>query len=181
MGAEAALTAGLAAAGEDRDLLFLKAGLLEARGNVNGAITVYETLYAQDSGDPVVANNLASLLTSQRADPAALERAYALARRLRGSEVPQFQDTWGWILHLRGESAQALAGSASVQIHLGEALLAAGRKSEARTQFERALGLAGTPGAASEAEAETARRRIAEIDSPPETEGKRAAAAETDG
>lgn len=191
MGAEAALTAGLAATGEDRDLLFLKAGLLEARGNVNGAISVYETLYAQDSGDPVVANNLASLLTSQRADPAALERAYALARRLRGSEVPQFQDTWGWILHLRGESAQAaailapaaqaLAGSASVQIHLGEALLAAGRKSEARTQFERALGLAGTPGAASEAEAETARRRIAEIDSPPETEGKRAAAAETDG
>lgn len=190
MGAEAALTAGLAATREDRDLLFLKAGLLEAYGNVNGAIKVYETLYAQDSGDPVVANNLASLLTSQRADPAALERAYALARRLRGSEVPQFQDTWGWILHLRGESAQAaailapaaqaLAGNAAVQIHLGEALLAAGRKSEARTQFERALALAETPGAVSEAQAEAARRRIAEIDSPPETEGKRAAA-ETDG
>ena len=36
------------------------------------------------SGSALVANNLASLLSSHRADPAALERAFAIARRLQG-------------------------------------------------------------------------------------------------
>lgn len=190
-GAEAALTAGLAAT-EDADLLFLQAGLLESRGNYNGAIAVYETLYARDSGNAVVANNLASLLTTQRADPGSLERAHAIARRLRGSQVPQFQDTYGWILHRRGDSAQAivflapaaaaLGDNALVQFHLGEALLATGRKAEARAQFERVLALAGTPGAAPAAQTEAARGRIAEIDAPPAAQGERdAAGTQTEG
>jgi len=56
----------------------------------------------------VVANNLASLLTAHRTDDASLDRAYRIARRLRGIDVPAFQDTYGWIAHRRGDYAEAL-------------------------------------------------------------------------
>ena len=105
--AEAALDAGLAAA-QSAALRFAKAGILETRGDIEGAIAAYETLYAADTGSPVLANNLASLISSYRDDPESLARAFAVARRLRGSEVPQFQDTYGWILHRRGDNDQAL-------------------------------------------------------------------------
>ena len=60
--ADAALEQGIAAAGEaNGDLLFLRAGLREFRGDLAGAIADYETLYARSSDSPVLANNLASL------------------------------------------------------------------------------------------------------------------------
>ena len=89
-------------------LAFLKAGLLEAQGDIDGAIALYEAIYARDNTSQVIANNLASLIASNRPDAASLERAFAIARRLRGSSVPQFQDTYGWILHRRGDAEQAL-------------------------------------------------------------------------
>jgi tetratricopeptide (TPR) repeat protein len=145
----AALEAGIAAAPDAADLVVAKAGLLEAAGDVAGAIALYETLYARDSSDEVVANNLASLLTGQGAEPAELERAFALARRLRDSEVPQFRDTYGWILYLRGDpeaalghlapAAEALPGNALVQFHRAEAELALGRRAAARAAYARAL------------------------------------------
>lgn len=169
--AEAALVEGRAATGEDAELLFLAAGTAENRGDIEEAIALYETLYARDSGNAVVANNLASLLSTSRADPESLERAFVVARRLRGSDSPYFQDTYGWILHRRGDSAQALPlleqaaatlpGNAQVQGHRAEALLALGRRPEARAAFEEVAALApGSP------EAEAARARIAEIDAP---------------
>ena len=70
-GAEAAATldAGLAANPGDADLMFARAGLAEAAGDREGAIALYEALYARDTGAPVVANNLASLLATTRGDP----------------------------------------------------------------------------------------------------------------
>ncbi len=106
--AEAALAARLAAASEEGELLLLQAGLLEARRDFEGAIAIYEALYARDSADPLLANNLASLLSTHRTDPESLGRTFAVARRLRGSDVPHFQDTYGWILHRRGEAQFAL-------------------------------------------------------------------------
>ena len=143
--AEAALEAGIAAADDPAQLLFTRAGLQEARGDIPGAIASYEDLYARDSGVLVVANNLASLLTQQGLEAGTdtatsvetLDRAHAIARRLRDSEVPHFRDTYGWILHLRGDSAsaldylvpasEALPDNALVQVHRGEAELALGR------------------------------------------------------
>ena len=108
--AEAALEQGIAATGgapgeANGDLLFLRAGLRESRGDLAGAIADYETLYARSSDSPVLANNLASLLTAQGSDAATLARANAIARRLRGTDVPEFQDTYGWIVFLRGDAA----------------------------------------------------------------------------
>ena len=176
--AAAALDAGLAAAPGDARLLFAKAGLREAEGDPEAAIALYEQLYDEDPGAPVIANNLASLLATARSDPASLERAFGIARRLRGSEVPPFQDTYGWILHLRGDSAQgldhlvpaaeAMPGNAQVQFHRAEAEFALQRWDEAAASFDRALAAAaaGSP----LPEAETARSRRAAIAAMPAPE-----------
>ena len=175
--ARAAIAAGLAATGGDAELLFAEASLLEAEGDVAGAIAAYETLYARDGDAPVVINNLASLLTAQGSDAATLERAFAIARRLRESRVPEFQDTYGWILFLRGDpgearsylalAAAALPGNAQVQFHLGEAELALGDRAAAKAAFTAALAAAeaGSP----LPQAETARARAAELADPAAT------------
>ena len=80
-----------------------------------------------------------------------------MTRRLRGTDVPPFQDTYGWILYLRGDASQALTylepaaaalpDVALVQYHLGEAELAAKRWDAAEQSFTRALeaAAAGSP------------------------------------
>ena len=123
----------------------------------------------------MLAKNLASLLASYRDDPESLARAFAIARRLRGSEVPYFQDTYGWILHRRGDSDQALnyltpaaaalPDNALVQFHLAETELALGRRDAARASFVRAIAAAEAGSALPELEA--ARARIAEIEAAP--------------
>lgn len=174
--ADAALAAGIAATGDaNGDLLFLRAGLREAQGDIAGAIADYETLYARSSDSSVVANNLASLLTAQGAsDPATLARANAIARRLRGSDVPEFQDTYGWIAFLRGDAgeardvlakaAAALPGNAQVQFHLGEAERALGNRDAAAAAYAAALAAAaaGSP----LPQAGTVRARAAELAAP---------------
>ena len=89
--AAAALAAGLAAAPGDGELIFLEAGRREAAGDPEGALALYETLYARDPGSAVLANNLASLLTGLRRDAAQprarLSRRPPAARR-RPAAVP---------------------------------------------------------------------------------------------
>lgn len=154
--AAAVLEAGLAANPGDPGLLLAQAGLAEARGDTGSAIALYETLYGMDPSAPLVANNLASLLATGLAatggDPASLERAADIARRLRGTDVPPFQDTYGWILFLRGDAAQALdylgpaaeamPEAAEVQFHRAEAEFALGRWEAAGASYDRALAAA---------------------------------------
>jgi cellulose synthase operon protein C len=151
--AETVLEGGLAATDEDARLMFIEAGAREARGDFGGAIAIYEALYARDTSSTLIANNLASLIATHRSDPESLERAFAIARRLRGTEVPQFADTYGWILARRGEHAEALPyleraaaalpHDALVQYHLGVTQHHLGRVPEARASLERALAAAG--------------------------------------
>jgi predicted Zn-dependent protease len=173
--AAALIAAGLAATGGDERLRFLEAGRLEAEGDVEGAIAVYEGLYAEDSGSEVVANNLASLLSSHRGDAASRERAFAIARRLADSEVPHYQDTYGWILVLRGEAeaalphleraAAALPDEPLVLYHLGTAQARLGRAEAARDSLRRALAAAG-PATPADALA-AARALLAELEAAP--------------
>ena len=173
--AAAVLDAGLAAVPGNPALGFARAGLLEEKGDIDGAIAAYEALYAEDSASPVLANNLASLIASYRDDPASLDRAFAIARRLRGSDVPYFQDTYGWILHRRGDNDQALSylapaatalpDNALVQFHRAETELALGRRDEARASFARAVDAAAAGSPLPQIDA--VRQRLAEIDAAP--------------
>ena len=144
-GATATLDAALAALPESSALNLRKAGMLEQAGNIDGAIAIYETLYARNSNSAMLANNLASLLVSNRADPASLARAELIARRLRGTDVAAFQDTYGWIAYRLGNhdealrylepAAAALSGDVTVQYHLAATYSALAQGKKALTQF----------------------------------------------
>jgi predicted Zn-dependent protease len=151
--AGAVLDAALAANPTSPVLTLMQAETLLRAEDFEAAIAVYEALYARDSSNAVVANNLASLITTHRTDPESLERGFAIARRLRGMDVPAFQDTYGWIEFRRGNYEEALAHlepaaaglpeDPLVQFHLAMTYDALGRRAEAIAQFERTLAIAG--------------------------------------
>lgn len=140
------------------DLLWAKASYLQDQDDIDGAIAVYEQLYAQNSSSLIIANNLASLLTTFRDDEESLARARVIARRLNGTDVPALQDTYGWILFRSGQTeealgylepaAKALPEDASVQFHLGEVYYALGRQEESLKQMRLAMEKIGPLGSA---------------------------------
>ena len=145
--ADAVLDEAIAALPESASLKLRKAGGLERDGDIDGAIAVYEDLYTRDSNSQLLANNLASLLASHRSDAASLARAELIARRLRGTDVPAFQDTYGWIAHRLGNhdealrylepAAQSLTDDSTVQFHLAATYAALARDPQALAQFRK--------------------------------------------
>jgi len=171
---ETLIQQGLEALPEAPNLLWARASQLERALDIDGAIEIYEKLYDLDSNSVIAANNLASLLATYRSeDPETVERTYRIVRRLRGTENPAFQDTYGWVAYLNGEveealsylepAAAALTDDPIVQYHLGMALEAAGRTDEAKAQLERALEIAGAEDP--RAQFETARAKLEELSS----------------
>lgn len=138
------------------ELKWAKAGRLEKRGDFDGAIAIYEDLYRANSGNPIVANNLASLLSNHRTDSESLDKAEIIARRLRGSNFPAYQDTYGWIAYLRGNYDEALAElepaaaaldhDPAVQYHLAMTYVALGRSADALARLVKVEALSGGPG-----------------------------------
>ncbi|MEZ5776819.1 MAG: tetratricopeptide repeat protein [Paracoccaceae bacterium] len=173
--AVALIDEGLAAVPDSPDLKWAKAGYLENAGDIDGAIEIYEALYKENSGNPIVANNLASLLSNYRTDDQSLRRAEVIARRLRGSNVPPYQDTSGWIAYQQGNYSEALAeltpaaavltDDPGTQYHLAMTYLALGRKTDAMAQFKKVLDL--VPADDSRAFVQSARDEFARL----ETEG----------
>lgn len=151
--AKAAVAEGLTHVPEDTQLLLTRALFLEQGGDIDGAIAIYEDLYERNSSSVVVANNLASLLTTYRDDEASLDRAWMIARRLRDTKVPAMQDTYGWIAYRRGKSEEALPyleaavegvpAEPLARYHLGKNYMALDRPEDALEQFRKAVELAG--------------------------------------
>jgi tetratricopeptide (TPR) repeat protein len=152
-GAVRLLEAALEAQPEDASLLWARASFAERAGNIDEAIAIYERLYQRNTSSVVVANNLASLLSTYRTDDESLERAWTIARRFRDTGIPAIQDTYGWIAHRRGEHEEALGylqqaaaslpGDPLVQYHLGQVFLSLGQQDEALKQFRSVVDLAG--------------------------------------
>lgn len=149
--AEAVLDEALANLPDSDSLQLIKAGYLEHNQDPEGAIAIYEKLYAKASANMILANNLASMLASYRSDATSLDQAYTVARRLRGTKNPFFADTYGWITQIRGNPTEALpyleiaAGGLPkdplVQFHLAEVYKALNRTADAKTQYAKVLEL----------------------------------------
>ena len=148
---EQAINDGLTSVRNSDALMWMKASLLEASSDYEGALRVYENLYDMNNSNSIIANNLASLLTTLRSDATSLDRAYQIARRLRGSDFPQFQDTYGWIAFRRGDyqealrhlepAANALVSDPLVQYHLARTYQALGRNDKALQRYTAAVNL----------------------------------------
>lgn len=184
--AEEALAEGRDAMPEALNLLWAQASFLERSGDTDGALSIYEALYERAPNSMIVANNYASLLSTVRDDAESLERAYAVARRLRNASQAPFRDTYGWIAYRRGDyeaalrhlepAATGLPNNAMVQYHLGETYLALGREDDALRQFETALSLAGED--ETRPQFERARAHIADLTAEPSEEDGSATAPE---
>jgi cellulose synthase operon protein C len=136
---------------ENLNLRLALAGVMIEMKDYDGAIAGYESVLKDKPNIPVAMNNLASLLLDYRTDKQSLDRAYALAERLKDSNVPQYQDTVGWAQYQRGdfsravttlEGAQAkLPNVASIRYHLGMSYIATGQTDKASEQLKAALQL----------------------------------------
>jgi pentatricopeptide repeat protein len=126
------------------------AGLQILKGDPDKAIAQYEALLKDQPKSLVAINNLVSLLLDH-SDKASLDRALNLSDDLKNSNVPQFQDTFGWAQYKRGDSKGAVAtlegivtklpNLAAVHYHLGMAYAATGAPEKAAEQFKAALAL----------------------------------------
>jgi Flp pilus assembly protein TadD len=113
-----------------------------------------------------VRNNLARLLVTTDA-PDALDRATEVATDLEGSSVPEFMDTYAWILFRKGEVQAALPllekaaelrpEDGEIRLHAAEAHRAVGQTDTAMTHYAAAAET-GTP-----SDVETARAAMAEL------------------
>ena len=105
----------------------------------------------------IALNNLVSLILDSDSDKEGLKRALTLAERLRGSNVPQFEDTYGWAQYKQGDYKGALStleaaqtkmpDLAAIRYHLGMSYAAVGQGDKAAEQLKSALALEpdGTP------------------------------------
>ena len=101
----------------------------------------------------MVVNNLVGLISSYRSAEADLERAYKIAQRLNGTNVPEMLDTLGWVQLLNGETDRAilsfqaatrgLPANATIAFNLAHAFAKAGRKEDALRELQRGFNLAG--------------------------------------
>jgi tetratricopeptide (TPR) repeat protein len=149
--AEEILQEGLKQQPQNNALRLQLAMALQRAQDYDGAISEYETLFAADPRATVVANNLASLLSEYRGDPESLERAFTIASRFKGSEVPQFLDTLGWIYYLRHDYDRALSiiknaaekvpNFGIYQYHLGMIYKKLDQPDRAQTALKKALDL----------------------------------------
>jgi len=125
------------------------AGLLEATGKSDEAISEYGEILHRNPQSEVAVNNLAMLLVTYKKDRASLDRAKELSTRFAGSVNPSFMDTYGWVLYKRGESAASvqvlqrvvakLPDEPIARYHLGMAQSQLGSNSEARDNLTRAV------------------------------------------
>lgn len=136
------------------NLRWIQAGALEAAGDIDGAIALYEEMYAVNSSAVTIANNLASLIATHKDDAESIARAATIAKRLRELDLPQFQDTYGWIAYRQNKfdealtylkpAAEGLPDDPLVQYHLGMTYAALGEQEKAIAQLNTALTLAGS-------------------------------------
>lgn len=149
------LQAALTAMPKSLVLRMMQADMLQQDGDIDAAITLYEEMYAEDSNNVILTNNLSSLLATHRTDEASMTRAFEISRRLRGVAIPAVQDTYGWIEYLRGNyedalpyleaAAKGLPEDPTVQMHLGLTYAQLSQVRSARTTLTRALELADSP------------------------------------
>ncbi|WP_298854406.1 tetratricopeptide repeat protein [uncultured Ruegeria sp.] len=147
------LTEALANLPESPALLMLQAADYERTGDLDQAIATYEKLYPITNRSLIVVNNLASLLTTHRDDDESLRRAQVLAQRLRGTQEPVFQETYGWVAYRMGNYEEAVTYLESaatafpehplVLYHLGKTYAALSRNEDALRIFHKARAFGG--------------------------------------
>jgi tetratricopeptide (TPR) repeat protein len=160
---------------EDANPYILMGMVEDARKNYDAACEAYRKALALRPDDVFASNNLAWNYAEH--GKGNLDEAMRLAQGVvqKFPDEPGFVDTLGWVYHKKGLHAAAVeqlqkavaktsargADAPVYRLHLAQALAAAGRKAEARQQLQ--LALAAKNNALAPAQAEEARRTLAEL------------------
>jgi tetratricopeptide (TPR) repeat protein len=149
--AKASLEKGISALPNSFDLQMALAELHMSKQDMPAAIKIYESLLEAHPSSLVAINNYASVIADFDTDKAKLDKAYTLAQKLKTSNVPQFQDTLGWISYRVGKYDEAQAqilqairkmpDYAVFHYHLGKVYIAKQDKLKAKESLEKALEL----------------------------------------
>jgi len=130
------------------DIVATIANVQEALGQKREAITNYRKALSQTSGDPLILNNLAFLLTETHGD---LNEALSLATTAsrKSPDSADIKDTLAWIHIQRGESAamipvlaqltRSYPSNSTYRYHYAVALFQKGDRASAKQQLETAL------------------------------------------
>ncbi len=145
------LNVGLTKVKDLNDIRMALASIYERSGRIDDAINLYEAIVKEQPNATIAVNNLVSLLTDGRDDPATLARAADMATVLRDSPIPFFRETLGWALVRQGnvkaglpileQTIAKLDNNAMAHYHLGMAYSADGSKSLAAKHLKTALDL----------------------------------------
>ncbi|WP_426442353.1 tetratricopeptide repeat protein [Bradyrhizobium genosp. P] len=149
--ASKALQGGMREQPDSIDLRLNLGNVMIRMGDVDGAVAAYELILKNNPNVQLAVNNLASLLLDYRTDDESQDRAFSLAQNLKSSNVPQFEDTWGWAQYHHGDFKAAIAtledaqgklpNDASIRYHLGMAYISTGQNDKAAEQLKAALQL----------------------------------------
>lgn len=140
---------GLKAVPAQPQLSMMLGAALEASGQFDQSIAVYEDLIKASPRFTPAINNLASALLDHRTDKDSFQRAVELSKSLETSSDPAVLDTVGWAQYRVGNYERAVILLERVvakddrppvyRYHLGMAYLAAGNTASARQQLEKAV------------------------------------------
>lgn len=152
--AEQTIDRGLEKLPEDLTLRLTKAGFNERDGDFDAALDNYQRLYEATPNSPIVANNFAATLIDHRQDLQSAEIALEAVQVLLNSNIPQFQDTVGWVYYRLGRfqealrylepAAEQLPNLPAIRYHLGKTYYAMKNVSGAIEEFERIVELSET-------------------------------------
>ena len=152
----------------DASLATLRAESLVRAGRRDDAIAVYEAMLKRSPDNDAVTNNLAYLLSGNKADSASLQRALALLGRFKDSGNPAYLDSLGWAYYQLGRYDQAVPVLERavarapelplLQLHLGLALYRQGDVARAEPMLKKAAANPATLPGVDEAKTLLARR-----------------------
>jgi tetratricopeptide (TPR) repeat protein len=125
------------------------ASLYDREKDYDKAISVYKGMYELHPKNPLVMNNLASMLSDYGNNKDDMELAKSLADTLVESEQPVVLDTVGWVYFKAGDYKKAIDSlsravekAADINIfnyHLGMAYKMDGNKEQAKVYLEKSL------------------------------------------
>jgi tetratricopeptide (TPR) repeat protein len=150
-GAKSIIKKGLAKLPDNFDLNMALAEVDQNNQDYASAIATYKRLLKVNPNAIVALNNYVSVLADYETNKGELEQAYQDAQKLKGTNVAQFLDTYGWISFRVGKNDEAIQYlKLAIEkeplypvfyYHLGKVYLVQQNKGEARKSFEKALEL----------------------------------------
>lgn len=163
------LNEGIANIPKNIQLLQAKAGILDAKNDVEASIAIYEKILEIKPDELVTINNLANLLVDHRGDQESLTRALTLVDVIKHIDNFNLKDTVGWVYYKNGmheeadlflrKAVELQPNNLAVRYHLAKNFEATKQFQKANEEYAEILKIAGETDFALRSEVEEGKKR----------------------